>query len=640
MYQYSLLDESKDEIRLLELYSGDFNDDINCSIRHATLASTLEYTALSYTWGDPKIRKAISVDGQVLEVTVNLFDALRHLRDPQGTQTLWVDAVCINQGDLDERSKQVLRMRDIYTFAKTVEVWLGLTGDTDCAAMELVKSLGATVPDPEEPLANGFSEYGQAFLDIFECAEPKEVRALSQLFKRPWWTRVWVVQELSLANQQAAIVRCGKASVPWLSFLVAAYAIESSWFIVEAIVTSVFPDDKVDSFNNGIRMAQCRRVDPTHPPYALLELLHQHRDCESTDPKDKVYGLLGLSGDAEDIGITPNYGRSPEEIFTDLFKKHVLATKSLDMICAVRFPKKFDSLPSWVPDWSVDQTVPGICINDRYVGGNDFAGSPIAHFQRYATSGISLPQVSFLGMQMSAAGVCFDSIASVAGVDEGMAFENLESFGRADDTGKSASDSDTFNEWLNMILDSPIWDSIAARYGKDDVIDAFCRTLVGNRNNRMMKPPDHAETDSEAERGDSEDGTPSENRDTFDSGGNTREPEEQEEHDKEDAMSVSSDGPVLFSPHEMLDMTVDGFRSCIQVAWGKRFAIFDGGYMGIIPRCARVGDVVAVLLGCTMPLILRRNQGSHFTVVGECYVHGAMDGEVLQESPTEVLIFD
>ncbi len=501
MYQYSPLEESKGEIRLLELYSGDFDDDINCSIRHATLSSTLEFTALSYTWGDPKICKAILVGGQIFEVTVNLFDALRHLRSSQDTQTLWVDAVCINQGDTDERSKQVLRMRDIYTFANTVEVWLGLADDDDRAAMALVKKMGAIVSDPEEPLAQGFDkEYELAFLEIFEGTEPEEIRAISQLFKRPWWTRVWVVQELTLANQQAAIVRCGEAAGPWLSFLITAYAIESSWFIVNAIITGVFPDVKLDAFNNGIRMAQCRRVDSTHTPFALLDLLHQHRDCESTDPKDKVYGLLGISGDVEDIGIMPNYDRSPEEIFADLFEKHVLETKSLDMICAVRFPRRLANLPSWVPDWSVDQTVPGICINNRYIGGNDFAGSPIAHFQRYAASGVSLPQVSFSGMQMSAVGICFGRIASLGGVDEGMTFEDVDSFGRADETGKSASDSDIFNEWLNMVLDSPIWDRIARRYGEENVLDAFCRTLVGNRNNRMMRPPEQAGSNSEVQR--------------------------------------------------------------------------------------------------------------------------------------------
>ncbi|KAI0107174.1 heterokaryon incompatibility protein-domain-containing protein [Nemania sp. FL0031] len=630
MYQYSPLEESKSEIRLLELHPGNPDDDINCTVRHVTLANALDFTALSYTWGNPEIRKAISVGGQTLEVTINLFDALRHLRSPQKTRTLWVDAICINQGDLDERSKQVLRMRDIYTFAKTVEVWLGPADENDYAAMGLVDNLGAIVSDPEESLAKGFyNEYQQAFLEVFEGAQPREVRALSQLFKRPWWTRVWVVQELTLANQQAAVVRCGEATTPWLSFLITAYAIDSCWFIVGEIVATIFPDDRVDAFNQGIRMAQCRRVDPTQPPFSLLELLHQHRDCESTDPKDKVYGLLGLSGDVEDIGIMPNYNGSPEEIFTDLFVKHVLATKSLDMICAVRFPRQFDSLPSWVPDWSVDQTVPGICINDRYIGGNVFAGSPISQFQKYAASGESVPQVSISGVQMMAAGIFFGEIASLGCVDEVMWSENVESFGRADEAGKSASDSDTFNEWLNLILDSPLWDSIAGRYGTENVLDAFCRTLVGNRNNQMMRPPEQAGTDSDVERDDLEGETSSD----VNISGNSVKSEE-----VDDDTSVYSQGSVSFSPHEMLSMTVEGFSSSIQVAWGKRFAIFDSGHIGIVPKQAIVGDQVAVLLGCTMPLVLRRDQGSAYSVIGECYVHNAMDGEVLQDSPTEILI--
>jgi hypothetical protein len=132
-----------------------------------------------------------------------------------------------------------------------------------------------------------------------------------------------------------------------------------------------------------------------------------------------------------------------------------------------------------------------------------------------------------------------------------------------------------------------------------------------------------------------EDDTSSENRDTVNGSGNTVKLGE-----GEDDMSVSSEGTALFSPHEMLSMTIDGFRSCIQVAWGKRFAIFDGGHIGIVPKQVSVGDIVAVLLGCTMPLVLRRNQGSACAVIGECYVHGAMDGEVLQESPKEVLLFE
>lgn len=136
------------------------------------------------------------------------------------------------------------------------------------------------------------------------------------------------------------------------------------------------------------------------------------------------------------------------------------------------------------------------------------------------------------------------------------------------------------------------------------------------------------------DRDDLEDEMPSEHCDNTDGSGNDVKLKE-----GEDDISVSSEG-AMFSPHDMLSMTIDGFRSCIQGVWGKRFAIFDGGHIGIVPKQATVGDTAAVLLGCTMPLVLRRNQGSACVVIGECYIHGAMDGEVLQEWPEEVLFIE
>ncbi|ERF74073.1 hypothetical protein EPUS_08121 [Endocarpon pusillum Z07020] len=232
-----------------------------------------------------------------------------HMRDPKQLRTLWIDAVCINQDDLNERGKQVLRMRDIYAVAVAVEVWLGKTDDDDdVAAMDLVGRLGQMVNDPEQALAQGFdAKYQEVFLEELEQCTPE------------------VVQELSRARQEMAKV---------------------SWFIVDAIISDAFPDERLDSFTQVIRMAQCRRINLTHPPFVLQELLNQHRDCEATDPRDKVFGLLGLSGDVDDTGIEPDHTSSPQNIYADLFRKHVIATGSLDMICANRYPKNYDDLAS------------------------------------------------------------------------------------------------------------------------------------------------------------------------------------------------------------------------------------------------------------------------------------------------------
>lgn len=633
MYSYRVLDESRNEIRLLILLPGAPGDEVYCGLRHAEISVALEFTALSYTWGDQKHTKTISIDGDQFEVTNNLFDALQYMRHTEELRTLWIDAVCINQDDLEERSKQVLRMRDIYTMAAKVEVWLGrIQDENDELAIDLVRRLGAIVENSEEALAQGFSaQYQDRFIEEFGACTPQVLRGLSYFFKRPWWTRVWVVQELALAKQPMAVVRCGWKTVAWLDFLIAAYAIEHSFFIVEAIISREYSDERLDAWNQGIRMAQCRKVEVAHPAFTLLELLNQHRDCEATDPRDKIFGLLGLSGDVDSIGIQPKYGDSLENVYTDLFKKHVISKQSLDMICAVRYPRNLTHCPSWVPDWSTDQLVPGLCINDRYLGGNSFPGSPISHFQKYAAAGTSSPHVSFSDDKMSVRIIVVGKIISLGVVDKGMSFEEIETFGRADENGKSGSDSQTFNQWLNMVLDSDIWIQIAETYGSEDVLDAFCRTLVGNRNNRMMKPPNISDEGVEDDS-DYED-------DAHEMEYSSSESEELEDVEIEDAAPALEPDENLFSPPEMLSMTLDGFRACLQVSWGKCLAILHSGHIGIVPGHSLVGDMVVVALGCTMPLVLRPAGEQKITVVGESYIHGVMDGELIGRA-TETLILE
>ncbi|KAF2461212.1 heterokaryon incompatibility, partial [Lineolata rhizophorae] len=89
------------------------------------LRSSPKYEALSYTWGDALDRHSIACEGKTIRVTANLLSALQHLRQPDVTRILWVDAVCINQGNIAERDAQVRMMGDIYRMAARVLVWLG-----------------------------------------------------------------------------------------------------------------------------------------------------------------------------------------------------------------------------------------------------------------------------------------------------------------------------------------------------------------------------------------------------------------------------------------------------------------------------------------------------------------------------------
>ncbi|GKZ33689.1 hypothetical protein AbraIFM66950_003720, partial [Aspergillus brasiliensis] len=131
---YQKLDDGERQIRLVTIEPGEWTDDIQCTLEQTSLATAKPYQALSYVWGDPTVTKDIIVDGRTFQATVNLESALRHLRRDDTPRVMWIDAICINQIDTEERSSQVSFMRDIYQQSILTVIWLG-NGD------ERVKSL-------------------------------------------------------------------------------------------------------------------------------------------------------------------------------------------------------------------------------------------------------------------------------------------------------------------------------------------------------------------------------------------------------------------------------------------------------------------------------------------------------------------
>jgi hypothetical protein len=187
---------------------------------------SLVYEALSYTWGSDQARVAVLITDDtsavpaVLLIGSNLSSALRHLRYQDRSRSLWIDAICINQSDISERTAQVRRMAEIYEQASRVVVWLGPGDNSSALAIKTLDYLGRQVvtttdmwmfctPDSEEP-----------YWCEANCKLPYDERtweAISELLARPWFTRVWVIQEIQLANHDA-VMQCGAHEISWSNF--------------------------------------------------------------------------------------------------------------------------------------------------------------------------------------------------------------------------------------------------------------------------------------------------------------------------------------------------------------------------------------------------------------------------------------
>lgn len=200
-YQYDPLDHQVGSIRLITIQpSPNRSAKIECTIAYDNIGKA-QYRALSYTWGSPDDKQTISLNGRPFQVTKNLFMALERLRNEKEPLTLWIDAICINQEDDDERTHQVRQMTEIYKKATQVFVWMGEEIKNLEAAISLMHRLKQCMDK------GGFGIEGLAGLAESKH-RAKGWEALTELLKRPWWSRIWILQEAVFGND--LVVVCGR----------------------------------------------------------------------------------------------------------------------------------------------------------------------------------------------------------------------------------------------------------------------------------------------------------------------------------------------------------------------------------------------------------------------------------------------
>ena len=346
-------------IRLIELKKQDIMlgwESVRCRIRHVPLsaAASMGYQALSYCWGDAtKLPGRLIIESDdpaqadsVLHITSDLEIALKRLR--RNHCLLWVDAVCINQADNLEKNAQVQLMGRIYRSARSVVVWLGDENDDSTLGLPLVPRILEANRKLQSFDSADRGLFHQPWKRQLELGLPppssEAYKALLSILKRPWFQRVWVVQELALASD--SIVLCGREEFAWADFVTAVLLlVELTMKLKVAINYS-----GILAINDAkVTVAEGREI-------GLFQVLLRHRLCGATDPRDKVYALCGLSNDAKRLGIIPDYSESvsTEMVYTEVAIAMLSKTGKLDIFSASRPVRRTAqvtvTLPSWVPD--------------------------------------------------------------------------------------------------------------------------------------------------------------------------------------------------------------------------------------------------------------------------------------------------
>ena len=258
------------------------------------------YKALSYTWGDTQERLPIMINGELAHITSNLHGALATLRRSGDERALWIDALCINQADPTERNHQVSQMREIFSSADEIVAWIGHPGEDSRVVMSIMKRGWASVETHTSNLGRGSEE--------FESYSAQLREANRRFFQREYWTRAWIIQELVVAKE--VLLLCGEDVVRWSKFenYVMSFRDHGSKVMGRP------PEELRKGINERMKllMLKARYQEQQHD---LLTLISASTSALATDPRDKIFALLGLIGRGAALQLEPDYTLSPCSVY-------------------------------------------------------------------------------------------------------------------------------------------------------------------------------------------------------------------------------------------------------------------------------------------------------------------------------------
>lgn len=630
-------------IRLLTIKPGNASDHLELDLSTVSLNTSPVYEAISYCWGDASLTDVVLCDGHDVSITQSLFGALGELRYAAEPRTVWADALCIDQTNVDDKTQQVQLFHRIYSQAVRTLIWLGPDesgpGQSLRDAAKLIQE-GLAFARSLTPYSDSQAS-GDVVPQRLEDSPPSllehDWRFLKAIFSRPWFGRKWIVQEVALAKEVVVAIG-GGVRFPWLDLAMLSdvlLALDAS----SALIRNVDQADRQTSpdslgtywggamYNaNMIMTIQNHRASST-----LLDTVVATMGFQCTDPHDCIYGISSLPGQGH--MIRADYTVSVGETFRRFAEICLVQNQNLKVLGLapdkLMFPVQGDierlpGLPSWVPDLRLIGQMPSLVSFDTDTIRN----------QRFHAGGHDvLPTLSVSGNILHCRGIIIDSVGAL--VEKSLVERVGNSFSEVRATMmQSMPIRDNFTrmretvlgEWLQACCLCALRGATSSSLWPDS-------TRLSTRVNEVQK-----ELDSKSlfQLQPSPELLTSLSRTMMcDWGDKESQPTLEAEELKlvRDLLTYvfdSCEDPTTERPESLTGE--DSAFNTAMAKWSavRRFCFTSNGRLGQLAPGSEPGDRICVLGGGEVPFVIRPTSGDAkgmYQLVGECYLDGMMDGE-------------
>lgn len=665
-YSYTPLDTSKPSIRLLRLQRNE-QGSISGLLESFPLDDPERpvFRTLSYVWGPKVFPHNILINGCSFPILSSLQPFLEIICDDEKLKQSWwwIDSICIDQNvgliAEVERNTQVAMMRRIYEESERSFGWLGPGDDEGEQAIRFLKMLanqkkrldllhqrrlGGDKKAKDEELGN-------------ELSDRKKWAALEKLLLRPWWTRVWTLQEYLVPRK--FVFQCGHETIDRRKLTKAMSTIGTCRRIDETLLAH-------KAFEAPWIRRRVFHWYQRGAPTQLIGLMGYISDYKATDPRDRIYSVLGLAADGF-LADPPRYQDSFETVYSNLVKSFVEKHKSLDILC---FVDRFHCLeylngqlilPSWVPDWRADVQpwmVPAIAAQS----GAGHIGNlrPIMFWHPKGNNydvfmaGKSNPPLKYNFSTdlriLTCQGVFIDHVDGIGGLkvvytDEDKTSDEIAEVYQSIESTSIHGTTKASQSNIELLTQAELDLKQASRY-----MDHIFRCLMLNRQDRYLSQDISAREFSYLEfqafcfaamkrPGDVHPLF----LDWFERNRTLRIGSRSLEQICRATPFPESES---FAGFDFMDISTNeqGFISRFRdtTKWmARRLMTTDQGFIGMVPCRARKSDQVWILLGCSIPLILRKWEDKKgYQVIGECYLHGYMSGKIQKEVISGIRIIE